>query len=181
MGFESAQCTRPNILASMNTATRHFAIFLASIATTTALRAQEDNQQVTPSLEKPVSCHACIAAEIAALAKDGETAKPAAGIANYYATFAERFHHEVGENGAARSGQRVLRALAAADRAERFANRANSLCQRGARGPNRPVPTRTRVAPHSMAVSRSAVMPMDSVSRFMPASFSSSKTARRRR
>ena len=66
-----------------------------------------------------------LAAEIAALAKDGETAQTAAELAGYYSNFAQRFHDEVRESDAARSGQRVLRAISAADRAERFATRAN--------------------------------------------------------
>ena len=66
-----------------------------------------------------------LAAEIAALAKDGETAQTAAELAGYYSNFAQRFHDEVRESDAPQSGQRVLRAISAADRAERFAARAN--------------------------------------------------------
>ena len=66
-----------------------------------------------------------LAAEIAALATDGETAETAAELANYYYKLAQRFHDEVRESEIPQSGQRVLRAMSAADRAERFASRAN--------------------------------------------------------
>ena len=64
-----------------------------------------------------------LAAEIAALAKDGETADTAAKLAGYYYSLAQVFNGEVRESDALQSGQRLLRAMHAADRAKRFAAR----------------------------------------------------------
>lgn len=118
------------MLAGMNTVARYLAISIAILATIARSEAQTEESKDIPTLAElealgEAADAAELGAEIAALAKDGETAQTAAELAGYYSNFAQRFHDEVRESDAARSGQRVLRAISAADRAERFATRAN--------------------------------------------------------
>ncbi len=90
-------------------------------------RLQSEFRTVAANLAYDVVAEAADAAELcaemAAVSKDRETAEVAALLAGEYYQLADEFHNRVRESDSGLAGQRVIRAAAAASRAERFAKR----------------------------------------------------------